>query len=118
MSKFWVAVVVVGLAAGAGAFFYVDQSNQFGSAPKSSPGATTSQSAGATACRISSNTCVAHPERFQAGGVFMDKFQDSDKNAERCMKRAEEYYGWCKSTAPIKAEFLTNGKVTQSTSYP
>lgn len=71
-----------------------------------------------TRCEVhfSAEKCVARPGvfKFGSGNLLLDTHDNADKDEARCLKRAAEYFGYCKSTKPIISFFYRGNTVIAS----
>ena len=63
-------------------------------------------------CFISQEACIRHPKKV---GVFADFHRGSDKNVDRCMRRALDFHRWCRNDVSdsTTAEFYQDGVLVE-----
>jgi hypothetical protein len=64
----------------------------------------------ATRCEVElgSERCPGHPtfEPATKSRMFNDNWDNASTDIERCMKRAADFHGFCKSTSPVTARYF------------
>ncbi|MGE3917283.1 MAG: hypothetical protein AB7F78_16455 [Hyphomicrobiaceae bacterium] len=82
------------------------------------PGGT--NAAVVTSCEIElgPERCAANLD-FAPGRarVFFDAFDGADVDENRCMRRALDYFGACKSRSPVTARFYRGRELIRSTTH-
>lgn len=65
-----------------------------------------------TRCEITlSHGCPRNPKL--KGNLFNDDYEGSSKSADRCAKRAHEYFDYCGAAGPVTTRFYDHGKVAR-----
>ena len=64
----------------------------------------------ATACKITLQSCPAHPEWTDAKGTFLDisNVNNSNSNQVACLQRASDFSGSCQSVSTVTAGYYVN----------
>jgi hypothetical protein len=119
MGRFTFGIALIGVASVSFFFFLalVDDRQSVIPAPQSigapDPG---------TRCEIwfSSERCPAQPslKGIDAYGRLIDSYDGADRSPERCLKRAAEFFSWCKLSGSIKVAFVRNGQIVMEKRYP
>jgi hypothetical protein len=74
-------------------------------------------------CEIKMTDCPAHRGMYALPAFtdmdYLSGNLSSHNDVNRCMNRAQEYYGWCGNSVPVTTVFYDgNGSVTAQTTYP
>ncbi len=71
-----------------------------------------------TRCEIhfTAEKCPARPNVFKIGrdNLLLDTHDNADKNEARCLKRAKEFFSYCKSTQPVISFFYRGNTAVSS----
>lgn len=77
------------------------------------------RAAGATTvCSIQLADCPNFPNFSGVNSVFSDTYADANTSQSICVTRAHDYYFWCGSASSVLSNFVVNGSMVQTTSYP
>jgi hypothetical protein len=71
---------------------------------------------GVTECHVDVPSCPNFPD--VEGYDIIDDYEGSGSDQGRCLQRAQDYYDWCASEAPVNARFLIDGSVVAESTYP
>lgn len=114
-------LLIVSVVAGVCSFFGVIalfELGVLGSGRSAQRAGSTDVASGPTRCEVEFGTerCRVQPSfnAMDQRGIYIETFENADKDADRCMRRADDYANWCKATQPITARFYRGRTVVKA----